>query len=55
MGNKQIVESLIEANKKINQVINKLQNEESSDRKASIDDINGVIRQLDHIVEHLEQ
>lgn len=57
MGNKHIVESLIEANKKISQIIDKTQIEDSMNpnRQVWIDDLNTIIRQLDHIVEELEK
>jgi hypothetical protein len=57
MGNKHIVESLIEANKKISQIIDKTQNEEEFklNRQTWIDDLNAIIRQLDHLVEDLEK
>jgi polyhydroxyalkanoate synthesis regulator phasin len=57
MASKHIVEELIEANKKISQTINKMENNQSSntDRQTWIDDLNGIIRQLDHIVEDLEK
>lgn len=56
MGNKHIAEQLIEANKTISQLITKLEDEQSpSDRQACINNLNDIIRQLDHIVEHLEK
>lgn len=55
MGNRHIVEILVEANKKISSVIDKMQDEKSSDRQAWIGDVNEVISQLDHVVEHLEE
>ena len=57
MGTKHIAEVLIEANKKISNVINKMEREENSqvDIQTSIDDLNGIIRSLDHLVEDLEK
>lgn len=57
MGNKHIAEVLIEANKKISDMITKLQNAENSEEhvKTSINDLNGIIRSLDHLVEDLER
>lgn len=57
MGNKHIVESLIEANKKISQIIDKSQKEDEFklNRQAWIDDLNAIIRKLDHLVEDLEK
>lgn len=57
MGVKHIVETLIEANKKISQIIDKAEDESafSSHKQAWIDDINTIIRQLDHTVEELEK
>jgi len=54
MGSKHVVESLIEANKMISQIIDKMERQ-SSDRKVWIDDLNTIIRQLDHVVEDLEK
>jgi hypothetical protein len=53
MANKHIVELLIEANKKISEISNKVENENSVNRQKIIDEINIVIRQLDHVVEQL--
>jgi exonuclease VII small subunit len=57
MGSKHIAELLIEANKKISQITNTMENDDSSekDHQAWIDDLNAIIRQLDHIVESLEK
>lgn len=51
-----LVTELIEANKKIQQISNKIENENQAafDKQSCIDDLNNVIRKLDHIVEHLE-
>jgi hypothetical protein len=56
MGSKLIVESLTEANKKILEISNKIENENllGSNKQGCIDDLNRLIRQLDHIVETLE-
>lgn len=53
MANKHIVELLIEANKKISEISNRVENENSVNRQKIIDEINIVIRQLDHVVEQL--
>jgi len=57
MGSKHIVEKLIEANKKISQITNKMEggSDVGADRQTWIDDLNSIIRQLDHIVEDLEK
>ena len=57
MGSKHIVEKLIEANKKISQITNKMEggSDVGVDRQTWIDDLNSIIRQLDHIVEDLEK
>lgn len=57
MGSRHIVEVLVEANKNISKIIDKMQNEKSAnpDRQDWIDDINEIISQLDHVVEHLEE
>lgn len=57
MGSKHIVEKLIEANKKISQITNKMESHSTADtdQQAWIDDLNSIIRQLDHIVEDLEK
>lgn len=57
MAGKHIVELLVEANKKIVQITDQIENEKSSDhdRQTWISDLNTVIRQLDHIVEDLEK
>jgi hypothetical protein len=57
MGSKHIVEILVETNKKITQITNQIENAKSSgaDRQIWIDDLNTIISQLDHIVEHLEE
>jgi hypothetical protein len=57
MGSKHISELLIEANKKISQLITEIEDNKSSivDNQACINDINSIIRQLDHIVEELEK
>jgi hypothetical protein len=57
MGSKHIAELLIEASKTILQIIDKLENEHSSttDQQHWIDDLNMIIRQLDHVVEALEK
>jgi len=53
MANKHIAELLIEANKKIFEISNAVENESSINRQKLIDGINAVIRQLDHVVEQL--
>jgi hypothetical protein len=53
MANKHIAELLIEANKKIFEISNTVENESSINRQKLIDGINAVIRQLDHVVEQL--
>lgn len=54
MSNQHLVELLVEADKKIVAVSNAIENNTSqNDKQAWIDDINEVIRQLDHIVEKL--
>jgi hypothetical protein len=57
MGSKHIAELLIEANKKISNITAQLEKEDSSikDRQGWIDDLNTIIRQLDHAVEELEK
>jgi exonuclease VII small subunit len=57
MGSKHIAELLIEANKKISQITTKMESDDSSDhdQKSWIEDLNAIIRQLDHIVEKLEK
>ena len=57
MANKHINETLIEANKSISTIIDKVEKGIASpqDKQQWIDDLNTIIRQLDHIVEDLEQ
>lgn len=57
MGNKHIAESLIEVNKQISSTIDKLDKEKVSglERQNLINDLNTVIRQLDHVVEEIEK
>lgn len=57
MGNKHIAELLIEANKKITKITDNLENEaaNSNAKQEWIDDLNTIIRQLDHVVEELEK
>ncbi|HEX4045596.1 MAG TPA: hypothetical protein VHZ76_08020 [Gammaproteobacteria bacterium] len=57
MGSKHIAELLIEANKKISRIIDRLQKENASstDRQDWINDLNTIIQQLDHAVEELEK
>jgi hypothetical protein len=56
MIEKHIVELLIEANKDLSAIIDKLEMENPpfKDRQVVIDQTNSVIRQLDSIVEKLE-
>lgn len=54
MENKHLIEILIEANQSISNMIDKMQNE-ASDRQACIDELNTIIRKLDHTVESLEK
>lgn len=55
MSDRHIVELLIEANKKIGKTIDQLENESAatSERQHVIDDLNDIIRDLDHVVENL--
>lgn len=53
MANKHIAELLIEANKKIFEISNKVENDVSPNKQKLIDEVNTVIRQLDHVVEQL--
>lgn len=57
MNNRHIVEVLVEANKNISKAIDKIQkdNSQSSDHQPLINELNNIIRDLDHIVEHLEK
>ena len=48
------VELLVEANKKISNIISKAE-KNSEDKQAIIDGVNDVISQLDNIVEELEK
>lgn len=54
MASKHVVEVLTETNNKISEIIDKIQTE-SSDKKIWINDLNTIIRQLDHAVEDLEK
>lgn len=54
MAGKHVIEVLTETNNKISEVIDKIQNE-ASDKKIWINDLNSIIRQLDHAVEDLEK
>lgn len=56
MAYNHLVEQLIEINKKILAVSNQIENEKQADfnKQICIDDLNNIIRKLDHIVEHLE-
>lgn len=53
MSNQHLVELLVEADKKIVAVSNAIENGTENNKQAWVDDINDVIRQLDHIVEKL--
>lgn len=57
MGQRHIVELLIAANKKISEIIDKKEDEVAFkvNKQVWIDDLNNVIRQLDHIVEDMEK
>lgn len=57
MNGRHIAELLIEANKKISALISLAQSENPnpSDHKRMVNDINTVIRELDHIVESLDK
>lgn len=57
MGQRHIVELLIAANKKISAMIDKKEDEAAFkvNKQAWIDDLNSIIRQLDHIVEDMEK
>ncbi|HVW98998.1 MAG TPA: hypothetical protein VHA52_00940 [Candidatus Babeliaceae bacterium] len=55
MSGKHVAEQLIEANKKISGIINKIENDQSLADKLLIQNINEVIRQLDSVVEQLEK
>lgn len=55
MANKHIAELLIETNKGISNLINKIQNDDSQNDKMIIENLNDAIRQLDKIVEDLER
>lgn len=57
MGSKHIVESLVEANKNITKIADKIENEEATpaSHQVWVDDLNSIISQLDHIVEQLEK
>lgn len=54
MAKKHIVEILIETDKQINNLIAKLENDELNDNKVIINRVNELIRQLDGVVEQLE-
>lgn len=53
MSHTHLVALLVEADKKIVDVSNQIENSTSEDTQQWIDGINEVIRQLDHIVEEL--
>ena len=53
MGSKHNMELLIEINKKISQIIDKNKGQEKT--SELINDLNSIIRQLDHMVEELEK
>ncbi len=56
MAGKHIAEVLIEANKKISTIIDKIQTDDMQTHKKNwIEDLNEIIRKLDHIVEDLEK
>ena len=56
MAGKHIAEVLIEANKKISAIIDKVQSDDMQAHKKNwIEDLNEIIRRLDHIVEDLEK
>lgn len=57
MGQKYIKETLISTSKMINEIINKQEDEATfqKNRQTWINEINAVIRQLDHLVEKLEK
>lgn len=56
MAGKHIAEVLIEANKKISSIIDKIQTDDMQTHKKNwIEDLNDIIRRLDHIVEDLEK
>lgn len=50
---KHIIELLDQANKQISDIINKMENSDMQD-KTIVNQVNDVIRQLDIVVEHLE-
>ncbi len=54
MENKHIIEVLIEANKSISTMIDKMQSD-AANRKNCVDELNAIIRTLDHTVETLEK
>ncbi len=54
MAGKHVIEVLTETNNKISAIIEKIQNQ-SSDKSIWINDLNNIIRQLDHAVEDLEK
>lgn len=57
MAKKHIAELLIEVNKKVSDITDKLLADDhaGSDKQDCIDDLNNIIRQLDHVVEELEK
>lgn len=55
MVKKHIVELLVEANKQISNVINKMESNNSQNNNVIINEVNDIIRQLDEVVEHLEK
>lgn len=57
MNNRHTVEILIEASKKISKVIDNVQSEnpQASSPQRLIEDLNTIIRDLDHVVEGLEK
>lgn len=57
MAKKHVAEVLTEVDKKLTAVINKVQgaDEQSPDTKSWIEDLNNIIRSLDHLVEELEK
>ena len=56
MAGKHIAEVLIEANKKISTIIDTIQTDDLQTHKRKwIEDLNDIIRTLDHIVEDLEK
>jgi|GEM_PF-6686655 len=55
MAHTYLAEKLIEANKRISSIIDDLQKDSNESIGQIIDDLNTLIRTLDHIVEELEK